>query len=226
LHIQINKEADILSDKLLLIVGAGPGISSNTAKKFGKEGFKVALISRSLDSLLKYENELKNDGIEAEGFPGDASSAESLKAAIDQVIKAHGKIDVLLYNAAAGSPGKPTTINVDQLVNDFKISVAGALASVQAVIPHMENGTILLTGGGLALHPYADYASLAIGKAGIRNLAYSLHQELSPKGIYVGTLTINGFVQEGTYFSAENIANAFYDMYVNRTETEIIYEEK
>ncbi|GAA3332918.1 hypothetical protein GCM10020331_094900 [Ectobacillus funiculus] len=46
-------------------------------------------------------------------------------------------------------------------------------------------------------------------KAGIRNLAYSLHQELSPKGIYVGTLTIKGFVQEGTYFSAENIANTF-----------------
>lgn len=215
-----------MSDKLLLIVGAGPGISLNTAKKFGKEGFKVALISRSLDSLLKYVNELKNDGIAAEGFTGDASSEESLKTAIDQVIKTHGKIDVLIYNAAAGTPGKPTTLSVDQLVNDFKISVSGALASVQAVIPHMEDGTILLTGGGLAIHPYADYASLAIGKAGIRNLAYSLQQELSPKGIYVGTLTIKGFVQEDTYFSAENIANAFYNMYVNRTETEVIYEEK
>lgn len=215
-----------MSDKLLLIVGAGPGISLNTAKKFGKEGFKVALISRSLDSLLKYVNELKNDGIAAEGFTGDASSEESLKTAIDQVIKTHGEIDVLIYNAAAGTPGKPTTLSVDQLVNDFKISVSGALASVQAVIPHMEDGTILLTGGGLAIQPYADYASLAIGKAGIRNLAYSLQQELSPKGIYVGTLTIKGFVQEDTYFSAENIANAFYNMYVNRTETEVIYEEK
>ena len=90
----------------------------------------------------------------------------------------------------------------------------------------MENGTILLTGGGLALHPYADLASLSIGKAGIRSLAYSLHQELSPKGIYVGTLTIKGFVQTGTYFSAENIADTFYSMYENQTETEIIFEEK
>jgi short-subunit dehydrogenase len=215
-----------MSDKILLIVGAGPGISLSTARKFGKEGFKVALISRSRKSLQKYENELKNDGIEATGFPGDVSSVESLKTAIDAVIKTYGKIDVLLYNAAAGRPAKPTTLSVDQLVEDFKISVAGALASVKEVIPHMENGTILLTGGGLALHPYADYASLAIGKAGIRNLAYSLHQELSPKGIYVGTLTIKGFVQEGTYFSAENIAKAFYSMYENQTETEIIFDEK
>lgn len=215
-----------MSEKLLLIVGAGPGVSLNTAKKFGREGFKVALISRSMESLQKYVNELKKDGIEAEGFTGDASSEESLKAVIGEVIKDHGNIDVLLYNAAAGTPGKPTTLTTDQLIHDFKISVAGALTSVQAVIPHMENGTILLTGGGLALYPYADYASLAIGKAGIRNLAYSLHQELSPKGIYVGTLTIKGFVQEGTYFSADNIANAFYSMYVNRTETEVEFEEK
>ncbi|PFO01257.1 short-chain dehydrogenase [Bacillus sp. AFS076308] len=215
-----------MSGKILLIVGAGPGISLNTARKFGKEGFNVALISRSMESLKKYENELKDDGIGAKGFPGDVSSVESLKTAIDAVIKTYGKIDVLLYNAAAGRPGKPTTLSVDQLLEDFKISVAGALTSVKEVIPHMENGTILLTGGGLALHPYADYASLAIGKAGIRNLAYSLHQELSPKGIYVGTLTIKGFVQEGTYFSPENIANTFYSMYENQTETEIMFEEK
>lgn len=215
-----------MSDKILLIIGAGPGISLNTARKFGKEGFNVALISRNMESLQNYENELKNDGIASKGFPADVSSVESLKTAINTVIKTYGKIDVLLYNAAAGRPGKPTTLSMDQLVEDFKISVAGALTSVQEVIPHMENGTILLTGGGLALHPYADYASLAIGKAGIRNLAYSLHQELSPKGIYVGTLTIKGFVQEETYFSPENIANTLYSMYENQTETEIMFEEK
>lgn len=38
-----------MSDKILLIVGAGPGISLNTARNFRKEGFKVALISRSME---------------------------------------------------------------------------------------------------------------------------------------------------------------------------------
>lgn len=215
-----------MSEKILLIVGAGPGISLNTAKKFGKEGFKIGLISRSKDSLEQYESELKNVGIEAKGFPGDVSSEESLKTAIDMVIKTYGKIDVLLYNAASGKLGKPTTLSVDQLVGDFKVSVAGALTSVKEVIPFMQNGTILLTGGGLALYPYADYSSLAIGKAGIRNLAYSLNQELNPLGIYAGTLTIKGFVKEGTYFSSENIAEAFYYMYENRKDAEVTFEEK
>ncbi|SFE88416.1 short chain dehydrogenase [Bacillus sp. OV194] len=111
------------------------------------------------------------------------------------MVDTFGRIDVLLYNAASGKPGKPTELTAEDLVRDFKISVAGALLSVKEVLPHRENGSILLTGGGLALDPYADYASLAIGKAGIRNLAYSLSQELSAKGIYVGTLTVKGFIQ-------------------------------
>ena len=197
----------------------------HTAKKFGKEGFKVALISRRIESLQQYENELNNDGIEAKGFAGDASSVESLRTAIGGVIKTYGKMDVLLYNAVSGKTGKPTKLSADRLVEDFKVSVAGALVSVKEVIPFMENGTILLTGGGLALQPYADYAFLAIGKAGICNLAYSLHQELGPKGIYVGTLTIKGVVKEDTYFSPANIADAFYRMYENQNETKILYEE-
>lgn len=214
-----------MSEKVMLIVGAGPGISLSTARRFGREGFKVALIARSLKSLQQYEEDLKKEGIEAKGFPGDASSEESLKAAIDSVIKTYGNIDVLLYNAAILKPGKPTELSVDDLIYDFKVNVAGALTSVKEVVPQMVNGTILLTGGGLALYPNADLASLSIGKSGIRSLAYSLHQELSPKGIYVGTITIKGFVQEGTYFSPENIANAFYSMYENQTETEMMFEE-
>jgi short-subunit dehydrogenase len=215
-----------MSEKVLLIVGAGPGISLSTARKFGKEGFKVALIARRPDALKHYEAELSKDRIKVKGFPGDVSSEESLQSAIAEVIDTFGKIDVLLYNAATGTPGKPTTLTVDDLVGDFKISVAGALTSVKEVIPYMEEGTVLLTGGGLALHPYADYSSLAVGKAGIRNLAYSLNQELRPRGIYVGTLTVKGFVQEGTYFSAENIADEFYRMYTDKKDVEVTFEEK
>ena len=141
-------------------------------------------------------------------------------------MKTYGKIDVLLYNATAGKPGKPTDLNADDLIRDFNISVTGALTSVKEVLPYMQNGTILLTGGGLALTPYHDLASLSIGKAGLRSLANCLHQELRPKGIYVGLLTIKGFVQKGTYFSAENIADTFYRMYENQQDTEIMFEEQ
>ncbi|WP_231889967.1 SDR family NAD(P)-dependent oxidoreductase [Bacillus sp. SJS] len=214
-------------NKTMIIVGAGEGISMAAAKKFGKEGYSVALIARRKEALDQYVSELTEDGVEAKGFQGDASDENSLSEAISAAIEMFGSVHVLLYNAAAGTPGKPTSLTADDLTRDFSVSVGGALTSVKAVLPAMEKtggGSILLTGGGLALHPYADYSSLAIGKAGIRNLAYSLSQELEPKGIYVGTLTIKGFVQEGTSFSSGNIAERYFQMHAEKKELEAVFE--
>lgn len=218
-------------NKTIVIIGAGKGISFQAAKTFGAKGFNVALISRTQESLEKLEQNLASQKINAKGFQGDVSSPASLRKALRSVRAAFGEtIDVLLYNAASIKPGNPTTISPEDFVYDFKVNTAGALTAVQEVLPDLEAraGSILLTGGGLALNPYAEYASLSVGKAALRNLAYSLNQELSPKGVYAGTLTINGFVQEDTYFSAENIAEAIYDMHIDRTNAEVVYgqEEK
>ncbi|MCD7035406.1 SDR family NAD(P)-dependent oxidoreductase [Metabacillus sp. GX 13764] len=215
-----------MAEKGMIIVGAGPGISLGAAKKFGRNGYKIALIARRKEALLQYENELKSEGIAAKGFEGDASSEESLKAAIQAAIRELGRVDVLLYNAAAGKPGKPTSLTAENLMNDFKISVAGALTSVKEALPHLDGGAVLLTGGGLAIHPAADLASLSIGKAGIRSLSHTLHQELKEQGIYVGTLIVKGFVQEDTYYSPDHIGEAFYKMAEDRNTHELIFEEK
>ncbi|WP_226673552.1 SDR family NAD(P)-dependent oxidoreductase [Rossellomorea aquimaris] len=215
-------------DKTIVIIGAGKGISYEAAKNFGLKGYKVALVSRTLASLQKLESDLALQGITAKGFQGDVSSASSMKDALSEVRAEFGdEIEVLLYNAASIKPGQPTTIRPEDFIYDFKVNVAGALSAVQEVLPFLkkETGSILLTGGGLALHPSADVASLSVGKAGLRNLAHSLHQELTPKGIYVGTLTINGFVQEDSYFSGNKIAEALFKMHEEKGDVEVVYEE-
>ncbi|MGO9261345.1 MAG: hypothetical protein ACLQU1_34325 [Bryobacteraceae bacterium] len=74
----------------------------------------------------------------------------------------------------------------------------------------VSRGTILFTGGGLALEPQPGASSLAIGKAGIRNLAFSLHEELAPFHIHVATVTICGYVEDRTRFSPGDIAGSFF----------------
>jgi hypothetical protein len=65
---------------------------------------------------------------------------------------------------------------------------------------------------------------LSLGKAGLRNLALQLNQALKEDDIYVGTLTINGHIQEESkQYSPALLANIFWDMCLNRTEPEIIY---
>lgn len=210
------------------IVGVGPGIGMAVASRFGAEGYELALMARSADRLDGYVAELSNQGIQARGYSLDAGNFPQIDNGFAQAVSDMGPVDVLIFNAASYNPGKPSVITPQSLVDAFQITVAGALACAQAVLPSMRErgtGTILLTGGGLALHPAADYASLAIGKAGIRSLAYSLGQEISADGIQVATVTIAGFVKEGTHFDPTLIAEAYWALHTtDRDQREIIYE--
>ncbi|MBJ6360102.1 SDR family NAD(P)-dependent oxidoreductase [Paenibacillus sp. GCM10012307] len=218
-----------MNSKLAVIVGAGPGVGNHVAKKFGENGFRIVLISRNPNSLEQYVDELRALGIEAHGVAGDAGSTESLQAAFAQVKQHHGVTDVLVYNAAVLGGGKPTSLTAETLIRHLQVDVAGALTSALQVVPDQterQDGTILFTGGALSLYPSANYASLSIGKAAMRNLALSLAEELSPQGIFVGTVTIAGQVKPGTNFDPARIAELYWDLYETREKHEIVFTGK
>jgi NAD(P)-dependent dehydrogenase (short-subunit alcohol dehydrogenase family) len=209
------------------VVGMGPGVSMGVAQKFASEGYKIAMIARSVDKLSDYAGQFQPGS--AIGYPADAADPASLESAFNQIRAEMGAPSVLVYNAAVINQGPPTEIDPEQLVADFRVNVAGALAAAQQVIPAMRQagrGTILLTGGGLALNPYPDYCSLAVGKAGLRNLAFSLHDYLKPSGIHVATVTIAGFVQPGTPFAPDRIAETYWQLHTQPEgswDPEIVY---
>ncbi len=211
--------------KVIVIIGAGPGIGQAVAEKFGTEGFSVALISRRKEKLEKLRNELAEKGIDAHAFVGDAGDAESMKDAFNQIWEIWEHIDVVHYNAAKLKMVNIANETADGLTRDFKVNVAGAMTMVNLVASDMEKkgeGTILLTGGGFALEPNPDFGSLAIGKAGIRNLAGSLHAAMKSKNIFVGTVTVCGYVkQDAEKHNPRNIAAQFWKLYTDRNEFEI-----
>jgi len=124
--------------------------------------------------------------------------------------------EVLVYNAVVPTFGKPSTLSASQLVNDFRIDVAGALVATQTVLPSMRSrrkGCILFTGGGWAHYPWDEAASIGIGKAGLRSLALVLAQELENSGIRVGLISIMGHVALGTPFDPDSVGQAFLKAY-------------
>lgn len=211
--------------KLIVIIGAGPGISHAVAEKFGSNGFSVALIARHKQSLEKLTTDLTKKGIKAYAYVGDAGDAESMKDAFDQIWEKWNDIDVVHYNAAKIKNVNIINETADALTRDFKVNVAGVMTVVNLVASDMEKrgeGTILLTGGGLALYPSAEYGSLSIGKAGLRNLAVTLHAELKPKNIFVGTVTVQGWVKpEEEKYNPKNVAEQFWTLYTERKDFEI-----
>ncbi|TWD87908.1 short-subunit dehydrogenase [Neobacillus bataviensis] len=215
-----------MNKKLIVVVGAGPGVGNHVAKKFGANDFCVVLVSRNQEALKQYVQELSSEGVEAYVVAADASSPASLTKAFDQIKKNYGTTDVLVYNAAVLKGGKPTSLTAESLVSHFQVDVAGALHCALQVIPDQvahKSGTILFTGGGLAMYPSAAYTALGIGKSSLRNLAFTLAEELKPQGAFVGTVTIAGAVAPGTHFAPELIAEKYWELYQKREEHEIVY---
>lgn len=210
---------------VIVIIGAGPGIGKAVAEKFGKKGFSVALISRKKEKLDKLVQALNYHGIDAHAFAADAGDAGSMKDAFDQIWDRWSDIDVIHYNVAKMKMVNIANETADGLTRDFKVNVAGVMTALNLVLSDMEkkkSGTILLTGGGFGLDPDPQYGSLAIGKAGILNLAHSLHKALKPKNIFVGTVTVTGHVQPNdSVYSPSNIAEQFWKLYSEKNMHEI-----
>lgn len=213
-----------------LVVGAGPGIGQATAIAFAREGFDIALSSRDAARLKALQPAIEKAGTRAHCYSADAGDESSLRKMIGKVRKDLGDPQVLIYNAAATHTARPTSLTRRNLVEDFQVNVVGALVCAQEVANAMKaagKGTILLTGGGFAYEPAANYASLSLGKAALRNLAYSLAQELGSSGIHVATVTVYGFVQSGTHFDPARIAQAYIHLHrqpPGQFQTEQIYK--
>jgi short-subunit dehydrogenase len=194
----------------------GPGIGLSVARRFGNEGFRVALMSRNAASLESYKADLAATGIESLTLPTDAGDESSLVRSFQQLKETWGDPAVLLYNAVTVHPGNPSDLAIADLLADFRAGVGGALVALQQVVPTMKEkkeGTLLFTGGGFALQPYPSYSSLGVAKAAMRNLVASAATELKPLGIQVATLTVCGIVEEPGPFSPNKIAEAFWNLH-------------
>jgi short-subunit dehydrogenase len=200
----------------LAIVGAGPGISQAVARQFARHGFRVALVARNTAKLQGLQQELTEQGFEAHSYPADAADLSGLTRTLERIGTDLGAPDVLVYNANSSGAVGAAALEPETLEQDFRVNVSGALAASQAVLPGMiaaGRGTVLFTGGGLALHPSAQYASLSIGKAGLRSLALCLAQELEGRGVHVATVTVAGSVQPGTAFDPDKIAAHYWRLH-------------
>ena len=83
--------------KTIVVFGAGPGMGRSVARRFGREGFQVALVARNQTRLDAYTGELAADGIKAAGFAGDLADRDALPGMIEAITARFGPIDVLEY---------------------------------------------------------------------------------------------------------------------------------
>ena len=211
--------------KTIVIIGAGKGLGNAVGKQFGKNGYRVALLARREEALREYEAEFRAEGLEVYTHVADAAEGDSLRAALDWVQQEFGAPDVVVYNVGNTTPDT-ADMSGEELVEHFRADVAGAYDSARLVATDefaAKGGAIIFTGGGLALYPVHFYTPLSIDKAALRALAYTLHEQLAPRGIFVGTVTVCGTIGGDAYFAPARIAEAYWQLCAERQACELIY---
>jgi NAD(P)-dependent dehydrogenase (short-subunit alcohol dehydrogenase family) len=70
--------------KTIAVFGVGPGMGRSVARRFGREGFQVALVARNQTRLDAFTGELAADGIKAAGFAGDLADRDALPGMLER----------------------------------------------------------------------------------------------------------------------------------------------
>jgi NADP-dependent 3-hydroxy acid dehydrogenase YdfG len=207
----------------IVIVGAGPNLGAAVARRFGREGIPVGLISRNAAKLEALAGGLEADGLRVAFRSADIRDARALSAAIGALADELGPVEVLQYSPLPApefmKPILETT--VDDVRGPLEFSVLGAVAAARAVIgPMLErrSGTILFTTGGAAVSPYPLRAGVGISFAGEVAYARMLHDEVKERGVHVGHTAIGGRIAPGADHEPDDIAEVLWRHHIDRSE--------
>jgi short-subunit dehydrogenase len=205
----------------IVIVGAGPNLGAAVARRFGREGMAVGLVSRNAEKLEALAGELRGEGLTVEVAAADIRDSDGLTGAIRSLAASLGPVEVLEYSPLPSrefmKPILETT--VDDVRGPLEFSVLGAVAAATAVLPAMLDagqGTILFTTGGAAINPYPLRAGVGISFAGEVAYARMLHEEVAPRGVHVAHTAIPGRIAPGEDHEPEDIAEILWSHHANR----------
>ncbi len=174
---------DTMKSKTALVTGASSGIGEATAHRLASAGYKVYGTSRRGPQGVKRSFEM---------LPLDVTSDESVEAAVREVLRLNGRIDLLVNNAGFGvAPAGAEESSIEQARAIFDTNFFGIVRMMRTVLPHMRHqggGRIINIGSVLGFLPMPYGALYAATKHAIEGYSESLDHELRTRGIRVSVI--------------------------------------
>ncbi|HYD31489.1 MAG TPA: SDR family oxidoreductase [Azospirillaceae bacterium] len=177
-----------LRDKVALITGGDSGIGRAVAVLFAREGAKVGIVYLNEDEDAEETRRL----VGQEGQPctvlrGDLGDEAMCRRAIERMVEEHGRIDILVNNAAEQHPQtKLEDISAEQLERTFRTNIFAYFYMAQAALPHMKEGSAIINTTSVTAYKgnpmLIDYAST---KGAIVAFTRSLALAVANRGIRV-----------------------------------------
>lgn len=186
---------------VIAIVGAGPGLGAAVARKFGREGFSVALISRDQSKLDAMAAELESDGVTARGYAADVRVPAQLEDALLNAAAELGPISVLQYSPLPSRDYlKPVLDLTPELALEaLQFSALGLIRAARTVLPAMREaqaGSVILINGGTSVKARAGFAGTSVAFPAESAYGEMLHDALEAEGVRVSQLVIPGGIPQ------------------------------
>ncbi len=185
------------TDSVVLITGGSRGIGLAIAEHFGKAKAKVIILGRNQESLDKAISELKEQGIDAAGYSASVSDSARMDEVFADIIKEHGKIDVLINNAGVTKDNLLIRMKEEDWESVMDINLKGAFVCTQKAFKHMmraRSGSIINISSVIGLMGNAGQANYAASKGGIIAFTKSCAKEFAPRNIRVNAIA-PGFIE-------------------------------
>lgn len=176
-----------------LIVGVGSGLSASLARLLTKHTIKVALAARRAGNLTALAQETG-----AKVLACDATDRGQVTKLFSELENGFGAPDVVIYNASYRTRGPLIALDPADVERALAVTAFGGFLVAQEAAKRMlprGHGAIFFTGASASVKGYAQSAPFAMGKFALRGLAQSVARELSPQGIHVGHIVVDGGIR-------------------------------
>jgi peroxisomal 2,4-dienoyl-CoA reductase len=191
---------DLLAGQVALITGGGTGIGFGVAELLAELGAHVVLASRKTEHLDRAVADIAARGGAASAVQLDVRDPERVKAAVDGIAQAHGRLDLLVNNAAGNFYAPSATLSPNAWRSVVEIDLFGTFYCAQAVYPIMaQQGGGRIVSISMTLHyrgwPLMAHATAA--KAGVDALTRTLAVEWAPQRIRLNAIAPGPIPTEG-----------------------------
>ena len=182
-----------MNKPVCVIVGVGSGNGASFARKFAREGYRVAMLSRNIDYLRELAEEIP----ESQAYQYDVTKIEQAAEIFPRIESEMGAISVLIYNAGAGAFDNIDNADVESFQRAWEVNTRGLFVAAKQVIPQMrklKQGSIVVIGATASIKGGANFTPFASAKAAQRSLAQSMARFLGPDKIHVAYIIVDGVI--------------------------------
>ncbi len=180
----------VLTDKVVLVTGAGSGIGEAIATLLHEEGAKVVLAGRNKDKLQNVANQLAQDSVKV--VPTDVTKKEEVDELIKIAQQTFGGLDIVINSAGQMLSSKITDYQVDEWDSMIDVNIKGTLYTAQAALPTMleqSSGHLINIASISGFEVTKSSTIYSATKVAVHTITQGLEKELAKTGVKVTSIS-------------------------------------